>query len=215
MLALAGLIGFVGRPHLLLDHWNPARTARAEMLARDGKFVSKKRGIVRSHLARPSAEKEKLEAGRAELAKGTLQRELANEIHEVPELGLVSRHASLPDPAVLYFSSQYPTSNLYVHGEPRGSVGKRMYIYRSGATDNCALTATKNDPRLPPAPVPDNWQFWMQIGPLQAQGGRCGFDVRAAVDGITTKGYYLFKGSSALLHERQSAISKQEGRSNA
>ena len=94
-------------------------------------------------------------------------------------------------------------------------MGKRIYIYRSGATDNCALTGTKNDPRLPPAPVPDRWQFWMQIGPLQAQGGRCGFDVRAAVDGITTRGYYLFKGSSALLHECLSAISKQGGRSNA
>jgi len=30
-------------------------------------------------------------------------------------------------------------------------VGKRIYIYRSGATDNCALTGTKNDPRLPSA----------------------------------------------------------------
>jgi len=100
----------------------------------------------------------------------------------------------------------------------RGRVGKRIYIYRSGATDNCALTGTKNDPRLPPAPVPDSWRFWMQIGPLQAQGGRCGFDVRAAVDGISTKGYYLFTGSSALLREPPSAISNlisQGGRSNA
>ena len=26
-------------------------------------------------------------------------------------------------------------------------MGKRIYVYRSGATDNCALTGTKNDPR--------------------------------------------------------------------
>jgi hypothetical protein len=94
----------------------------------------------------------------------------------------------------------------------RGCVGKRIYIYRSGATDKCALTGIKDDPRLPPASVPDGWRFWMQIGPVQAQGGRCGFDVAAAVNGIRTKGYYLFLGSRALLHERPSARPKQ-GRS--
>ena len=86
-------------------------------------------------------------------------------------------------------------------------MGKRIYIYRGGATDNCALTETKNDPRLPPAPAPDNWRFWMQIGPLQAQGRRCGFDVRAAVHGIRTQGYYLFKGSRTLLRERSAVTS--------
>jgi hypothetical protein len=40
-----------------------------ETLARDGKFVSSKTGIVRRNLGRPGAEK--LEAARAELAKGT------------------------------------------------------------------------------------------------------------------------------------------------
>lgn len=59
MLALAGLIGFVGRPRPI-HHWNPARRARAETLARDGKFVSKKTGIVLRHLARPSAEMKSL-----------------------------------------------------------------------------------------------------------------------------------------------------------
>jgi hypothetical protein len=97
-------------------------------------------------------------------------------------------------------------------------VGKRIYVYRSGATDDCALTGIKNDPRLPSASAPDNWRFWMQIGPLQAQGGRFGFDVRAAVHGIRTRGYYLFKGSRTLLSERPAATSRvvsQGGRSHA
>ena len=97
-------------------------------------------------------------------------------------------------------------------------MGKRIYVYRSGATDNCALTGTKNDPRLPSAPAPENWRFWMQIGPLQAQGGRFGFDVRAAVHGIRTQGYYLFKGSRTLLRERPvvtSRLASQGGRSHA
>ena len=82
-------------------------------------------------------------------------------------------------------------------------MGKRIYIYRGGATDNWALTETKNDPRLPSASAPDNWRFWMQIGPLQAEGGRLGFDVRAAVHGIRTQGYYL------------SGLVSQGGRSHA
>ena len=97
-------------------------------------------------------------------------------------------------------------------------MGKRIYVYRSGATDNCALTGTKNDPRLPSTSAPDNWRFWMQIGPLQAQGGRLGFDVRAAVHGIRKQGYYLFRGSSTLLRERPAVTSRlvpQGGRSHA
>lgn len=97
-------------------------------------------------------------------------------------------------------------------------MGKRIYVYRSGATDTCALTGTKNDPRLPSASAPENWRFWMQIGPLQAQGGRLGFDVRAAVHGIRTQGYYLFRGSRTLLRERPGVTSRlvsQGGRSHA
>jgi hypothetical protein len=97
-------------------------------------------------------------------------------------------------------------------------VGKRIYVYRGGATDTCALTGTKNDPRLPSTSAPDNWRFWMQIGPLQAQGGRLGFDVRAAVHGIRKQGYYLFRGSSTLLRERPAVTSRlvpQGGRSHA
>jgi len=40
-------------------------------LARDGKFVSKKSGIVRTGIGRPAPAQEKLAAARAELAKGT------------------------------------------------------------------------------------------------------------------------------------------------
>ena len=97
-------------------------------------------------------------------------------------------------------------------------VGKRIYIYRSGATNHCALTGAKDDPRLPPAATSDRWRFWMQIGPIQAQGSRYGFGIQAAVHGITTNGYYLFTGSRALLGGRLSAPSKppsQEGQANA
>jgi hypothetical protein len=97
-------------------------------------------------------------------------------------------------------------------------MGKRIYIYRSGDTHNCALTGTKDDPRLPPAIVPDSWRFWKQIGPLQAQGNRCGFGIQAAVHGITTEGYYLFTGSSELLSEpfaAMSAPSTQRGPADA
>lgn len=85
---------------------------------------------------------------------------------------------------------------------------KRIYIYRSGTTSNCALTAVKNDPRLPPLGAPDCWRLWMQIGPDQAQDGRYGFDIRAAVQAILADGYYLFTGSQALLCKRALASLK-------
>jgi len=78
-------------------------------------------------------------------------------------------------------------------------VVERFYIYRSGATDDCALTRAKDDPRLPPAAAPDRWRFWMQIGRLQAEDGRYGFTLQTAVDGIAAKGYFLFTGSRVLL----------------
>jgi hypothetical protein len=87
-------------------------------------------------------------------------------------------------------------------------MAKRIYIYRSGATNNCALTAAKHDPRLPPPVASDRWCFWMQIGPHQAQNGHYGFDIRAAVQAITTDGYYLFTGSRALLRRRPLARPK-------
>jgi hypothetical protein len=81
-------------------------------------------------------------------------------------------------------------------------LGKRIYIYRSGATDNFALTGAKEDPRLPPAVAPDSWRFWMQIGPHQGQDNLYGFGIEDAVNGIVTTGYYLFRGSQVLQSER-------------
>jgi hypothetical protein len=79
---------------------------------------------------------------------------------------------------------------------------KRLYIYRVGATDRCALTAVKNEPRLPPATAPHCWRLWMQISPTQEQHRRYGFDVEPAVKAIIASGYYLFTGSALLLRDR-------------
>jgi hypothetical protein len=84
---------------------------------------------------------------------------------------------------------------------------KRLYIYRIGATDSCALTAVKNEPRLPPIAAPDRWCFWMQISPPKAQHRRYGFDIQAAVQGIIANGYYPFTGSRVLLRQRPLARS--------
>jgi hypothetical protein len=79
---------------------------------------------------------------------------------------------------------------------------ERFYIYRSGETDACALTGAKDDPRLPSGGAQGSWQFWMQIGRMQAEGGRYGFDIKAAVEDIATKGYFLFTGSRKLFDGR-------------
>lgn len=79
---------------------------------------------------------------------------------------------------------------------------ERFYVYRSGATDACALTGAKPDPRLPTALGSNGWLFWMQIGRLQAEDGRYGFNIQAAVDGIAAEGYFLFTGSPKLLGGR-------------
>lgn len=71
---------------------------------------------------------------------------------------------------------------------------KRIYIYRRGATDDCALTGAKDDPRLPSLAAPDRWQFWMQIGPLQSVHREHGFDIRAAVQEIVANGYHAGSG---------------------
>ncbi len=83
---------------------------------------------------------------------------------------------------------------------------KRLYIYRIDATDLCALTAVKNEPRLPPVAGPGCWRLWMQISPPQEQR-RYGFDVRAALQEIIGNGYHLFTGSEELLRERPLAPS--------
>lgn len=95
---------------------------------------------------------------------------------------------------------------------------ERFYIYRSGATDACALTRAKDDPRLPPPTAPDSWQFWMQIGRPQDDDSGYGFNLKAAVDDIAAKGYCLFTGTRKLLGGRfleSSAPSAQGGTSNA
>jgi len=84
---------------------------------------------------------------------------------------------------------------------------ERFYIYRSGATDACAVTGVKDEPRLPPAAVPESWQFWMQIGRLQAEDSRYGFNIQAAVEDIAAKGYCLFTGTRKLLGGRLLAAS--------
>lgn len=95
---------------------------------------------------------------------------------------------------------------------------ERFYIYRSGATEACALTGAKDDPRLPPAAPPHNWRFWMQIGRLQAEDSPFGFNIQAAADEIAAKGFSLFTGSGKLLGERlvaSVAPSPEEGTADA
>jgi hypothetical protein len=86
---------------------------------------------------------------------------------------------------------------------------RRAYIFRNGATDSCAITAVRNAAALPLTSAADRWQFWMQIGPLHAQGGRYGFDIRAALPAIAGGGYYLFTGSKALLNDQVTRRSPQ------
>jgi hypothetical protein len=78
---------------------------------------------------------------------------------------------------------------------------KRLYIYRVGDTDQCAVTAVKNEPRLPPVAAPACWRFWMQISPTQQQHRRFGFDVQSAVQAVVANGYHLFTGSAVLLRD--------------
>lgn len=95
---------------------------------------------------------------------------------------------------------------------------KRIYIYRSGATSDCALTGAKDDLRLPPPAAPDRWHFWMQIGPLQPEHRAYGFNIWAAVKEISANGYHLFTGSETLLRKRPLARaepSAQEGQADA
>jgi hypothetical protein len=82
------------------------------------------------------------------------------------------------------------------------AVYRRLYIYRVGATDRCALTAVKNEPRLPSVDAPDCWRFWMQISLPQEQHRRYGLDMQSAVQAVVASGYHLFTGSAELLHDR-------------
>ena len=79
---------------------------------------------------------------------------------------------------------------------------ERLYIYRRGATNACALTGEKGDPRLPAPLAPDRWQFWMQTSCHQTEEGLHGFAMETAVTQIAARGYYLFTGSARLLATR-------------
>ncbi|HEY5827096.1 MAG TPA: hypothetical protein VIV01_01935, partial [Hyphomicrobiaceae bacterium] len=100
----------------------------------------------------------------------------------------------------LYFRSRPPSANSGAsHKLGNCMAAERFYVYRSGESDACALTGAKDDPRLPLAAAPDRWRFWMQIGRLQAEGGRYGFNIETAASEIAANGYCLFTGSRKLL----------------
>ena len=79
---------------------------------------------------------------------------------------------------------------------------ERLYIYRCGATNACALTAEKGDPRLPAPLARDHWQFWMQTSRHQTEDRLHGFALETAETQIAARGYYLFTGSTKLLATR-------------
>jgi hypothetical protein len=72
-------------------------------------------------------------------------------------------------------------------------VPHRIYIYRNGVSDTRALTAVRDNAHLPLS---------------SDQRGTYGFDIRTAVNAITTHGYYLFTWSAKLLRDRQHLSSK-------
>jgi hypothetical protein len=85
---------------------------------------------------------------------------------------------------------------------------QRLYIYRCGTTNACALIGEKGDPRLPAPLAPDRWQFWMQTGGQQTDNalyGLYGFTLETAQAQIAARGYYLFTGSTRLLETRSVA----------
>jgi hypothetical protein len=79
---------------------------------------------------------------------------------------------------------------------------ERLYIYRRGATNACALTDEKSDSRLPAPVAPDRWQFWMQTSRHPTEDGLHGFAMETAETQIAARGYYLFTGSARLLATR-------------
>ena len=80
---------------------------------------------------------------------------------------------------------------------------ERFYIYRCGKTDACAVTATKDEPRLARSLCSTGWQFWMQVMRHQFEDGLSGFTFDAAIAEISAKGYFLFTGSPKLLSSSQ------------
>ena len=82
---------------------------------------------------------------------------------------------------------------------------QRLYIYRCGTTNACALTGEKGEPRLPAPLAPEHWQFWMQTSRDQTDDALYGFAQEIAMTQIAARGYYLFTGSSRLLETRSVA----------
>jgi hypothetical protein len=91
---------------------------------------------------------------------------------------------------------------------------ERLYIYRRGATNACALTGEKGDYRLPAPLAPDRWQFWMQTSRHPIENGLHGFAMEPAVTQIDARGYYLFTGSDRLFAIRVVARSATPQASN-
>ena len=76
---------------------------------------------------------------------------------------------------------------------------ERFYIHRCGMTDLCAISAVKNESRLPAASCPDTWKFWLQVTRNQTEDGRFGFVFSIAVAKIALDGFFVFTGSPKLL----------------
>ena len=89
---------------------------------------------------------------------------------------------------------------------------QRLYIYRLGATNACALTGEKGDSRLPAPLAPDRWQFWMQTSRDQTENGLYGYAEEPAVTQIAAQGFCFFTGSSKLRRPRwcQSQLARQD-----
>jgi hypothetical protein len=84
---------------------------------------------------------------------------------------------------------------------------ERLYIYRCGTTNACALTAEKGDSRLPAPLAAGHRQFWMQTSRHQTEDRLDGFALETAQTQIAARGYYLFTGSTKLLANRNVARS--------
>jgi hypothetical protein len=67
---------------------------------------------------------------------------------------------------------------------PRRLPVQRLYIYRCGATNACASTGEKGEPRLLAPLTTDRWQFWMQTSSHQSANGVYGFTLESAAPQI-------------------------------
>jgi hypothetical protein len=69
---------------------------------------------------------------------------------------------------------------------------ERLYIYRRGATNACALTDEKGDSHLPAPVAPDRWQFWMQTSRHPTEDGLHGFAIGDRGDADRRQGLLPF-----------------------